>query len=61
MKFDKLTKEDAELLSYKDLTSLILENKGKKKYSRIINFNSRKIRFIIFSFRWKNSRLLYYA
>ena len=51
MKFDKLTKEDAELLSYKDLTSLILENKGKKKYSRIINFNSRKIRFIIFSFR----------
>ena len=30
MKFDKLTKEDAELLSYKDLTCLILENKGKK-------------------------------
>ena len=30
MNFDKLTKEDAELLSYKDLTSLILEEKGKK-------------------------------
>lgn len=30
MKFDKLTKEDSELLSYKDLTCLILENKGKK-------------------------------
>lgn len=30
MKFDKLTKEDAELLSYKDLTCLVLENKGKK-------------------------------
>ena len=30
MKFNDLTKEDAELLSYKDLTCLILENKGKK-------------------------------
>ena len=30
MKFNDLTKEDAELLSYKDLTSLILEEQGKK-------------------------------
>ena len=43
MKFDKLTKEDAELLSYKDLTSLILENKGKKNTLDLLNLIVNKL------------------
>lgn len=31
MKIDKMKKEDLELLSYKDITALILEEKGKMK------------------------------
>ena len=43
MKFDKLTKEDAELLSYKDLTCLILENKGKKNTLDLLNLLVNKL------------------
>ena len=43
MKFDKLTKEDAELLSYKDLTCLILENKGKKNTLDLLNLIVNKL------------------
>ena len=43
MKFDKLTKEDAELLSYKDLTSLILENKGKKNTLELLTLIVEKL------------------
>ena len=43
MKFDKLTKEDAELLSYKDLTSVILENKGKKNTLELLTLIVEKL------------------
>lgn len=43
MKFDNLTKEDAELLSYKDLTNLILEEKGKKNTLELLKLIVNKM------------------
>lgn len=43
MKFDNLTKEDAELLSYKDLTNLILDEKGKKNTLELLKLIVNKM------------------